>query len=468
MVGGFLATSLSGYFMARDSMSSQIAEQALPLTSDNIYSEIQRDLLRPVLISSLMATDTFVRDWVTAGERQPELMQQYLAEIQNRYNTITAFFVSERTRTYYHSTGILRQVDVTTPEDGWYARVREMRAPYEINIDHDTYDPNGLSIFINYRVFDAQGNYIGATGVGLAVSSVAQLIHNYQQRYGRTIYFVDRQGKLTLSGENGVPEGEQRLQERPGLENLAIQILSSPSTSLSYRNAEGDEIYLNSRLVPEFDWHLIVEQNASGAAGGIRHTLWVNVALALGIMAVVLFAGQSMLRTWQHQLEQMATTDSLTGLGNRHLFEAVFELIWKRMLREANKPLSLILLDVDNFKKVNDVWGHQGGDRVLKAVADMLKAHVRDADLVCRWGGEEFLILLENCDLQQAEKLADEIREAAKEMTVPFGREQIQVTISCGITSYQPGEPLEGFMSRADSALYRAKEAGRDRVCSVN
>lgn len=131
---------MTSYFVARDSITAQISEETLPLTSDNVYSEIQRDLLRPVLISSLMASDTFLRGRALDGETEPEQIRQYLAEIQERYDTITAFFVSDTTRNYYHPTGILEQVDISTPEDAWYARVREMREPYEINVDSDTAD----------------------------------------------------------------------------------------------------------------------------------------------------------------------------------------------------------------------------------------------------------------------------------------------------------------------------------------
>src|SRR5690606_39609119 len=95
---------------------------------------------------------------------------------------------------------IIKQVDPALEEDAWYGRVRNMREAYEINFDDDTADRSRLSIFINYRVLGSAGNFLGATGVGLAVSSVTALIDNYQQRYGRSIYFVDRQGNLTLTG----------------------------------------------------------------------------------------------------------------------------------------------------------------------------------------------------------------------------------------------------------------------------
>jgi diguanylate cyclase (GGDEF)-like protein len=463
MVVGFLATSLTSFYVARDSITRQISEHALPLTSDNIYSEIQRDLLRPVLISSLMSTDTFLRDWAIAGERDTEQIRMYLGEIQNKYDTITAFFVSEQTLNYYHPTGIVKQINLKDPEDAWYERVRTLRAPYEINIDNDTADLGRLSIFINYRVFDYGGRYLGATGVGLAVSSVTGLIDNYQQRYGRTIYFVDRLGTITLTGSEGAEVGQQRLQDRPGLGTQAIQVLNNPSSSLSYLNDKGQNIFLNSRIVPEFDWYLVVEQSGAIGAESIQSTLWVNVGLALGIMALVLFAAHFTLRAWQGQLEEMATKDRLTGAANRHVFETIFEHVAKSTQRNQ-KPFALLSMDIDFFKKVNDSYGHPGGDQVLKVVADLIKAHVRPADVVCRWGGEEFLVLLEDCNLDEARKRADIIREAIRNQSIPFGRELIRVTMSCGVAEHNKGESLESLTSRADVALYEAKLEGRDQV----
>jgi diguanylate cyclase (GGDEF)-like protein len=461
MVVGFLATSVTSYFVARDSITSQISEETLPLTSDNIYSEIQRDLLRPVLISSLMASDTFLRGWALAGETEPEQIRQYLAEIQERYDTITAFFVSDATRNYYHPTGILEQVDISTPEDAWYARVRAMREPYEINVDSDTADRSRLSIFINYRVLDYSGNFIGTTGVGLAVSSVTGLIASYQQRYGRTIYFVDRLGNIRLTSGSGVTE--TRLQDRPGLGVLATQVLSMPSSSLSYRNNDGETIFLNSRLVDEFDWYLVVEQQGDATEARIQNALWLNVGLALGIMALVLFAAHFTLRSYQGELEQMATTDRLTGTANRHVFETIFEHAAKGSQR-SNRPFSIVYVDIDFFKKVNDTYGHPGGDITLRAVADIIKTHIRSADVVCRWGGEEFMLLLEDCPDQEAVERAHRIRIAVKEREINFGRDSIRITLSCGVAQYRPGETLEALTSRADAALYAAKNEGRDQV----
>ena len=111
LITGFLFTSFVSYFTAHESISSQVAKTTLPLSSDNLYSEIQRDLLRPIFISSMMAKDTFVRDWVLSGEKDEDAIIKYLKEIQVQYGTVTSFFVSDKTRKYYHPTGVLEIVN---------------------------------------------------------------------------------------------------------------------------------------------------------------------------------------------------------------------------------------------------------------------------------------------------------------------------------------------------------------------
>jgi len=464
LVAGFLATTFIGYLAARDSIARQITEEALPLTSDNVYSEIQRDLLTPVLISSLMARDTFVRDWVLEGEEEETRIRSYLTELVEEYGTITAFFVSERTRRYYHPDGVLKNVTAEDPADAWYFRVRDLRAPFEINLDTDTADPGRLSIFINYRVLDYAGELIGVTGVGLAVDSVAELVEGYQRRYGRTIYFVDRDGAVTLSGPSYA--GADRIQATPGLGQRALHILTSPSASVDYVREDGKTVYVNSRLMPDFDWYLVVEQESGAGTQAIRTSLFVNLAVSIGVTVLVLLGAYLILSGVQRRMEVMAATDRLTGAGNRQVFDIVFEHIAGSLKRNP-RPVAVILFDLDRFKAVNDTYGHPGGDAVLRHVVAVVRRHVRESDTLCRWGGEEFLILLDDCDHARASVCAETIRTAIKQEPVQYGRERIEVTVSVGVAVLQPGEDALSLIARADAHLYAAKRGGRDQVIGL-
>ncbi|MBA1148632.1 GGDEF domain-containing protein [Ectothiorhodospiraceae bacterium WFHF3C12] len=464
LLAGFVASSIISFLVARDELSERIATEALPLTSDNVYSEIQRDLLRSTLISSLMAHDTFLHDWIVGGETEPARMRRYLREIRGKYDATTAFFVSERSHRYYHPEGVLKTVSEADPADAWYFRVRAMNDPYEINIDQDTADRSRLTIFVNYRVTGYGGEFLGAIGIGLSVSRVAELIDTYQRRYGRRIYFVDREGQITLHG--AAFEGSKRIQDRPGLAAYSTRILANPSAAFQFERADGVTTYINSRLVPALDWHLIVEQRQSAGDSPILSIMVVNVAVAIVLAMAVLLLGGFAIRGYQRRLETMATTDSLTGAANRQVFEMVFDQAAKAA-RRRGESVSLLALDIDAFKPLNDSYGHQGGDRVMQELVARVRRCIREADSVCRWGGDEFVVLLGGCRAADAAATAEKIRRAVADQPVRFGREQISATVSIGVAELAGGESLDDLMARADTALYAAKEAGRDTVTTV-
>jgi diguanylate cyclase (GGDEF)-like protein len=463
---GFLATSLVSYYVSREALRDSIKITELPLTSDNVYSEIQKDLVRPILISSMMARDTFLRDWVIGGERDPQKISQYLKEVMTHYGAVTSFYVSESTRTYYTNHGLLKTVRGDESRDAWYYRVREMSEPYEINVDPDLANRDQLTIFINYRVFDFNKRFIGATGVGLTVDTVNRLIDDYQLRYGRTIFLVDAQGKITLSGKNS-DNGkivDSSIHRIDGLRDQAEAILKAGSGSFQYQS-QGHEYFLNVRYIPELKWHLFVIKQEDKTLESIQHTLYLNLLLCLVITLIVLSVVHLTVNHYQRRLETMATTDNLTGLANRHALDILLEQQTREAARHGNS-MSAIMLDIDHFKALNDRHGHLLGDDVLRSIATLLKENLRSADVACRWGGEEFLIILSGTGLTAATKVAKELCERIEKSRPEFNGQPIPVTASAGVTTYRKGESCESLIARADALLYQAKAEGRNRVCS--
>ncbi len=457
---GFFATSLFGYFVSKHAIRDAIIGQNLPLTSSNIYSEIQKDLVRPVLISSTMASDTFLRNWVLRGEKDTAQMTQYLREVKEHYGAFSSFFVSEKTGNYYTSEGITKQVKASEPRDAWYFRVREMNEPYEINVDPDMANQDALTIFTNYRVFDFAGNYIGATGIGLTVDAVRDLIAEYQQRFQRTIYFVDTRGHKVFFNKH--KDSDADLRTTPGLGRLIEQILRNKSGSYQYL-VNGDSHILQVNYLPELKWYLFVEQNEEAALAGIRLTLYANLIISVLVTLIVVFLTHLVLSRYQRRIEEMATTDKLTGLLNRHAFTILLDKLMTQYRREP-QPISVLLADVDHFKAVNDHYGHQTGDQVLADIAHLFNHHLRESDLVVRWGGEEFLIVLQDCGLQEAAHIAENLRLAVEQSPFNFAEQYIEVSISIGVSQYDGIETPDQTINRADTALLSAKREGRNLV----
>jgi diguanylate cyclase (GGDEF)-like protein len=163
-------------------------------------------------------------------------------------------------------------------------------------------------------------------------------------------------------------------------------------------------------------------------------------------------------------LQLLATTDSLTGLRNRGDFMAVAEAEWQ-LYQEDRRTLSLLIIDVDFFKSVNDRYGHHIGDQVIMMVARLCRTRKRETDIAGRLGGEEFAILLRNSDLTMAHSFAERLRDLVASEAVAIGEAQLSVTVSVGVSSAVQAQSITDFFKKADSALYEAKRSGRNRVC---
>ncbi|MDP1653368.1 MAG: sensor domain-containing diguanylate cyclase [Rhodocyclaceae bacterium] len=459
---GFFAVALSSYFVSTQAIRETIIGQDLPLTSSNIYSEIQKDLVRPVLISSAMAHDTFLREWVLQGEKDVDKIARYLGEVKERNGAFSSFFISEKSRIYYNGDGIFKRVASSDPRDSWYYRVRDMKEAYEINVDIDYANNNALTIFINYRVFDFAGNYIGITGIGITVNAVRHLIDNYQQRFLRTIYFVDNSGRRVLFG-NAVGQAAD-LHDEPGLGAIVERILREKSGSFQYY-ANGDKHLLNVNYLPELKWYLFVEQNERLALVGIHRTLYANLAISLAVTLIVLALAYLTLARYQNTIEQMASTDNLTGLLNRQAFDVLIEKLLAEYRREP-RPISVLMADIDHFKAINDLNGHLTGDRILSGVAQLFHNGVRRSDIAVRWGGEEFLAVMKDCDLDQAKDLAEKLRLTIEQAHFDENGKRFSVTVSIGVSQYD-GVEFEQTINGADASLYAAKKQGRNRVIST-
>jgi len=160
----------------------------------------------------------------------------------------------------------------------------------------------------------------------------------------------------------------------------------------------------------------------------------------------------------------MAVIDPLTGLNNRRYMMGQLDALFERSAPGA-EPVSLLMVDIDDFKRVNDTWGHVLGDDVLREVAIRLAASVRAIDLPCRFGGEEFVVVMPATRLSDAERVAERIRDAISDKVIVSGDQEIPISVSVGVSASDgPDDRPESLLRRADEALYQAKSAGRNRV----
>lgn len=182
---------------------------------------------------------------------------------------------------------------------------------------------------------------------------------------------------------------------------------------------------------------------------------------------IVVIQDISLRKEMESELVTRATHDSLTGLANRSQLASALEKEMARAVRYT-RPLSILMIDIDHFKLVNDNYGHQAGDHVLVELSEILNIETRATDVACRFGGEEFLLMLPELDHEQALQLADRIRRTVELHKITYQEDTFCITVSIGVASYpEHGDNADNLVRASDDAMYRAKNEGRNRTASA-
>ena len=454
LVVAFVSVSVFNYNTAKKSINDEIRTSSLPLLRENIYSEIQNDFIPAVNISSMMATDSFLKNWALAGEKDPDAIIQYLDEIHRQYGYFSTFFVSAETKNYYHHTGILKRISPEDDHDVWFYNFVDSGKRYELDVDTDEASMNKLTIFINFRVEDYDGDLLGVAGVGIEMKGFSDFLREQQKKYNRRIYFVDHSGLIQAHSDNSKIAAVS-IQEEPGIQDIAEKLISSEALPLDTAYQQDHErVLITSRYVPEMDWFLLVEQDEREALASARTNLWRTIFIGLGTSVVIIIISSLTINFFQKRLERLAITDELTGAANRRELERQFQKAVYRNQR-YRVPITLLILDIDHFKEINDSRGHNEGDAILITLTRIIQENIRPDDLLARWGGDEFIIMLES-SIDEAAALSGPLTEA-------LDSRQVGATVSMGIAEYIESDSLESLVKKADRALYDSKSSGRNR-----
>ncbi|MER2565675.1 MAG: GGDEF domain-containing protein [Myxococcaceae bacterium] len=190
-----------------------------------------------------------------------------------------------------------------------------------------------------------------------------------------------------------------------------------------------------------------------------------NDLIKVGRTVFKFIAHNNIEAAYHDEIYRLTTVDGLTQVNNRRSFDETIEREISRC-RRYGRTLSMVLIDVDHFKRINDTFGHLAGDAVLKEVASAIKKRIRKEDLLARYGGEEFAVLTPEVDHKGALAMAEKVRKVVEKHEFSFDDEIIPVTISCGVSTLgKKSDSAEALVQRADEKLYEAKEAGRNQVC---
>ncbi len=322
-------------------------------------------------------------------------------------------------------------------------------------------------VLMSRTVGSPEGVLMGAAMAVIDLEFAQKWLAAFDIEHNEILAIVDDEGTL-LARKPALPEAIGR-HTQPPAHQPAFRDVDRGMTFTAVSPIDGRERIIGLSKLERFPFVVMVGFDKASVLSGWQHRAWLFAVgyLVLSGLAVSALRVHLATRRQRERLRQLAHTDALTGMSNRRHIMDLGLGEFSRARRYGN-PLSVLMLDIDKFKSINDGWGHPTGDRVLQELAHVMGSLVRAQDLCGRLGGEEFALILPETDLAGAVTMAERLRQKieATEDALAEDGSVVRFTVSMGVASLTDTDhAFEAMLQRADKALYQAKEGGRNRVC---
>ncbi|MFA3791081.1 diguanylate cyclase [Aliiglaciecola sp. SL4] len=412
-------------------------------------------LLEPLHVSQTLGQAKELQNLMKNKDIDESAMFSMLERIEKEFN-MEFFIASEGSRTQYNSNGT--KLALVEGEVDWYFRYKE--APKDAIADIGQWqDPH---FYIDLKIYDDDGAFLGFFGISKSLDSFVDIFDQYKRQYGYDFIFVDQDNNIALSSDPDlIVENAtfKTLESLDWYQDIDLDRLPEGSLNNLLVKTSGMDALIAEVKVDPFGWTMYLLTPLQERQTEISRSFIISIVTLLVIIFALFMLIYHLLYYFKQDMQKSFQTDPLTRLPNRNKVE----LRYAEML-DKGQQVGLILIDIDHFKAVNDTHGHNAGDNVLRQIANMLSNHLRHGDVVGRWGGEEFVLLLPDTSPDQAFDVAQKLRETMSSMTASTGSASLQVTASFGVSHTDTPRPLTEVVGYADDALYQAKRDGRNIV----
>ena len=497
-----LTISLIAYAQSRRALTEKITQE---LVTTGSHAGREADVwLKERLYDLRVFSNSSVVSETVARPGQAGRLVEYLNSVRARFADYEELQVVDANAGLVASS--VRGASPVRLPEGWERTFKSSRSL----VGEPYWDEKAqkMIVILGVPILQGGGRIAGALVARANFSELTQVLRVFSARSVGHVYLATARGTLIADSRNG--SAERRTKDlAPG---VADRLLAADGDVVEHRGIDGIEVLGSAQRLSQTAWLAVADMpvaDAYGQATRLRNLAFLVIGVLLVVIAVVAYwltaliarplrrltsaaaqvsagdlpvelpAGGSgevgyltqvfntmveSLRKHHDELERLSTTDTLTGLSNRrHLMNFLAQEIERA--KRADRPFSILMLDVDHFKKYNDTHGHQAGDEVLARIGTVLRNSIRPYDCAARYGGEEFLVMLSGSPLDPARESAERIRKQVQ--AERFDAES--VTISIGVAEYPShGDTAKAVIGQADAALYEAKRAGRDRVvCAV-
>lgn len=451
-----IATS---YFTFKEFFASNNQRQQEVITP--LFSLITSEIVRPLTVSQYMASDPFLIDYIQQDKIEKAVVFNYINSVASRFNTM-AFIAIEKHKLLIDSND--KNTDLSWQNAEWFYRLKAI----DKTSFTDFGDAENPHLFFDVKMVNEQGEFLGFVGLGIDLDYFSKKFINFKKDFGFELYFVDENNNITLSSSQLMKTSSHHRQEElvkvdelDWYQHYQQQHQPNHKQDDIFSSAS-DDLTISQMQLKELNWRVFIvappanKQQAYWLLFIPKLMIFLVVSLALYYIFILCISNL------KSNLVKDSETDYLTQLPNRGYIH------WKySQLSQQHDHVSIVIADIDNFKAVNDTYGHLFGDDVLKVIAKKLQENLRSIDLTGRWGGEEFILVLPDTNAQQAQEIIDRIRTNIA--NIPFSpsstSKKFNVTVSFGISESSLADvPLQDILAKADQALYRAKTNGRNQV----
>jgi len=459
-----LVIAATSYFTFEKTIRNHIKHQqeaTIPL-----FSLITSEIIRPLSVSSFIANDSFLIEIAanpTAINKQQ--IETYLKRLSSTFNML-AFIAFEKHGFMLDSNNKLALLTSDTAE--WYHRLKQQSAQQFVDIGN-AQNPH---IFFDIKLRSTTGEFLGFAGIGVDLDYFANKFKAYHEKFGIELFFVDAQGEIILTSTHLMKTNAHHRNDN------IVNINTLPWYPSYIKNSQGnnqdsnvevedtDEKYnsvvVSNIPIPELDWHVYIVSPPANEQKEFQQQLASKLILILFIALIFYLIFHFLLTYFKSTVVKDSEIDYLTKLPNRTYINWHF-----LALNKQHQHASVVIADIDLFKNINDQHGHLVGDDVLIAMSKIMQRNVRELDVVGRWGGEEFIMILPDTDIDTAHSVIERLRVIIEKTAFKARNHSgtFNVTVSFGIAfSEIKDAQLETILSQADSALYQAKQNGRNQV----
>lgn|GEM_PF-3086950 len=461
----FIVIAWSGYLTIADLAGKQSQQQQQSISP--VFALIERELLNPLQIATALSNVGVYDEYFLSETPDQDKLMALLKKYEDTFG-LPFYLAHEKSRKQYNSDGSV--FDLIEGQVFWYFTLKD-ETDYPVQAVLGKRED--VHLYIDVREYDEQGKFTGFVGVGKSLADFIESFQQFRFQYGHEFVFVNNNDEIVLSSipdlspeKSSYPDdsiGIKSTQDIVWFERFTELAKDDPEPSVIVPSENGD-LLVSKLTLESLNWslYIVTPLNVRQNEVNVSFAIYIAIGLFLAVIAYKLL--YHIVDVYFDRISKNKNKDELTRLANRDHARVFFN-----KMRKQERQVAIIIADLDDFKKLNASFGHVNGDKVIKAVSELFAEKMREDDLLVRWGGEEFAIILPYTTNEEAGSIAEELRKILERTPIQIDNQPTSITASFGhFASRQYSENIDMLIEQAYRAMFISKGRGKNFVSTIN